>query len=229
MNGFRRFIHIVFALSGLAALAALISPWLGPFTQQSRDMLYTSWYFIALQVLCVITAVGLIVVLLRAIFMRDPKNIVITRMDGGQVSVSRDAVASQAAHIVEADGSCTADRVRVNPRGGRVDVSMRVHPRSSLDVVEKGSKLHADLVNGLAAVCGDKVGNINLDFVQPESVTDTAPVVASYTPASYDSYTADPAAETATAAEPHASESTGDITVPMGDFSSPALEAAPEE
>lgn len=239
MNGFKRFLHVVFAIAGLLALAALCLPWVGPITTGARDMLYVPWYFITLEVLVAITIVGLLVVLIHAIVARDPKNIVISQVDGGQITVSRDAVASQAAHIVESDGSCTADRVMVKAKGGLVNVGMRVHPRTSMDIVEKGAQLHDALAAGLAAVCGDKIGRIDLSFVQPESVTDPQPV-ATYTPLSSGwsepetaaAAEAEPLSETVVSQPAYTEDNTGDITVPMGnthDFPAITAESSDEE
>ena len=87
-------------------------------------------------------------------------------------SVTRDAIAPQASHIVEADGTLTAARVRVDAKArGHVRVHVRVLPHETVDVVAKGAELHEDLMDGLAIVCGDKVEDVSLEFVEPESVT----------------------------------------------------------
>ena len=119
---------------------------------------------------------------------------------------------------MEADGSCAAARVSVSakPRG-HVRVHVRVLPHESVDVVEKGAQLHEELCLGLAAVCGDKLEDVSLEFVEPEAVT-TAVQAA---PAEYeaDEAVADAAGAAAIAAvavKPGAADSTSEITVPMG-------------
>ena len=54
---------------------------------------------------------------------------------------------------------------------GHVRVHVRVLPHETVDVVAKGAELHEDLMDGLAIVCGDKVEDVSLEFVEPESVT----------------------------------------------------------
>ena len=94
-------------------------------------------------------------------------------------------------------------------------------------MVEKGAQLHEELCLGLAAVCGDKLEDVSLEFVEPEAVT-TAVQAAS---AEYetgeavaDAAGAGTVAATVTA-EPGAADSTSEITVPMGASHDGAREA----
>ena len=185
MGGLKRLCTVVFVLADLFAVAALALTWFGPWTAEASALLYLEPYVLALLACMAVTGLGLLVLLVRALFVgHKVRTIEVASVDGGSISVTRDAVAAQAAHIVEADGTCTAARVRVDakPRG-HVRVHVRVLPRETVDVVAKGAELHAELVDGLAAVCGDTVERVSLEFVQPESVTvapadDAAPAEA---------------------------------------------------
>lgn len=176
MGGFKRFCMFVFGLAGLFGVSALALTWIGGWTMQASSLMSLEGYFCTVEVCVLIAIVGLAIVLLRSIFTRDVKTIEVTTVDGGTISVSRDAIASQAAHIVEADGSCSANRVNVRAkRSGHVRVHVRVLPHETVDVVAKGARLHDDLMRGLMSVCGDKVDQVSLEFVEPESVTLVAP------------------------------------------------------
>lgn len=240
MGGFKRFCMFIFSLSGLLCLAALALTWVGPWTDQASALMTVDEYFITLEVLFCITVLGLLVMLFRSIFSRKVRTIEITTVDGGVISVSRDAIASQAKHIVEADGTCTASRVTVKAKKrGHVRVHVKVLPHESVDVVQKGSQLHEELATGLVAVCGDKLEDVSLEFVVPEEVTSTEADAASQDsgdisvePSSYVSYPSSDAGEEddaysdsmvetlpATDADAQgvpAPQSTGEITVPMG-------------
>lgn len=218
MGGFKRLCLAVWSLAGVFTLAALGLTWAGPWTDVASALMVINGYWMALEVCFCITAAGLVVTLLRALFSRRVKTVEVTTVDGGVISVTRAAIASQASHIVEADGSCAAARVGVSakPRG-HVRVHVRVLPHESVDVVEKGAQLHEELCLGLAAVCGDKLEDVSLEFVEPEAIT-TAVQAA---PAEYeaDEAVADAAGTVAIAAvavEPGAADSTSEITVPMG-------------
>ena len=149
MGGFKRLCLAVWSLAGVFTLAALGLTWAGPWTDVASALMVINGYWMALEVCFCITAAGLVVTLLRALFSRRVKTVEVTTVDGGVISVTRAAIASQASHIVEADGSCAAARVSVSakPRG-HVRVHVRVLPHESVDVVEKGAQLHEELLPG---------------------------------------------------------------------------------
>ena len=201
MSVFKRLCAIVFVLADLAALAALALTWYGPWTSAASALFAVGEYSLAVVACLAISAFGLLVLLLRALFSRRTvRTVEIATVDGGVISVTRDAIAAQASHIVEADGTCAAARVRVDAKArGHVRVHVRVLPHETVDVVAKGAELHEELIDGLAAVCGDKVEDVSLEFVEPESVT-------------LASAQEDEAGQAATAAP----DSTSEITVSMG-------------
>ena len=229
MNGFKRFCLIVFSIAGILTLAALALPWIGPWQKLAAGLITGNGiYFTALEVLFCITAVGLLVLLFRAIFARkNSKNILVTSVDGGQITVARDAIASQAAHIIEEDGTCTAVRVDVDARKrSNIKVNARVLPSTSVDVISKGSELHSRLAAGLAAVCGDNISSISIEFEEPEEIT------SAVAPASASAPAYDPVFETVQASMSHTDalpepEATSEITLDMTTFH--ALEAPQSE
>ena len=155
MGGFKRLCLAVWSLAGVFTLAALGLTWVGPWTDVASALMVINGYWMALEVCFCITAAGLVVTLLRALFSRRVKTVEVTTVDGGVISVTR-----------------AAARVSVSakPRG-HVRVHVRVLPHESVDVVEKGAQLHEELCLGLAAVCGDKLEDVSLEFVEPEAVT----------------------------------------------------------
>lgn len=198
MHAMKKLLRIVFALAGLLSLAALGLTVFGPWTGQALALFRMDWYSYLVQALMAITAIGLIVNLFQGILSRKNDSVIIDRLEGGQLVVSRDAIASQAAHIVEADGTCVAQDVRVSAkRKGHVKVDVKVLPHSSVDVVSKGQALHDQLAHDLAALCGNNIDSISLEFLQPETATDLAQAT-SYEPAYTSSYEA-PAFEPAPA------------------------------
>lgn len=208
MSVFKRLCAIVFVLADLAALAALALTWYGPWTSAASALFAVGEYSLAVVACLAISAFGLLVLLLRALFSRRTvRTVEIATVDGGVISVTRDAIAAQASHIVEADGTCAAARVRVDAKArGHVRVHVRVLPHETVDVVAKGAELHEELIDGLAAVCGDKVEDVSLEFVEPESVT----------LASAPEDEAGQAAPEAGQVAPATPDSTSEITVSMG-------------
>lgn len=204
MRGLRRLCTVVFVLADLFVLAALFLTWYGPWTSAASALLYLEPYALAVVVCLGVSVFGLLVLFVRALFAgRGVRSVEVASVDGGVISVTRDAIAAQASHIVEADGTCTAARVRVDakPRG-HVRVHVRVLPHRTVDVVVKGAELHSELVDGLAAVCGDTVEDVSLEFVEPEAVTLSEP--------------GEPSEPEASSKAAPAPDATSEITVAMG-------------
>lgn len=213
MSGFKRLCKVVFALAGLFSLGALGLTWLGPWRDVASALMVVDGYWYVLQACLAVTAIGLVVMLFQGLFARKTRTVQVATVDGGAITVTREAIASQAEHIVEADGTCTASRVHVDakPRG-HVRVAVRVLPHETTDVVVKGAQLHEELMQGLSAVCGNTVEDVSLEFVEPRSYTDAR------ADADEDGF-ADVSAEDVAEAEQGqaaAADSTSEITVPMG-------------
>lgn len=169
MGGFKRLCLGIYSLAGFAALAALGLTVVGPWTERASRLFSYEWYFYTVLVLAGILAFGLLVCLLRALFSRRERAIVVCEVDGDRVSVTRDAIASQASHIVANDGICIAEDVFVTVgRHGVVDVDVKVSPRSSVDIRKKGPSMHDKLVRELEALCGDSLGSVSIEFLEAQ-------------------------------------------------------------
>lgn len=172
MGGFRRFVLFVFSLAGIACLAALALPWLGLFPDEIAELESYGAYVVAVEVCLAMTAAWFVFELLRALLSRRPGAIEVMDIDGGTITVTRSAVASQASHIVEALGLGTAKDVDVRAsKGGPVHVVVRVTPHESIDVTAEAPVLHEALVTGLTAMCGERLGAVDVEFLEPEQAS----------------------------------------------------------
>lgn len=172
MSWFKRLCLFVFGLSGLLALTAMgLAIVDNPWNSQVRSLLFESrWFFVALVVVAGIAAFGLLVLLLMSLFTpRNPKETIVAEVEGGKITVTRSAIVSQTRHIIEDDGTCVANSIRVKVRRrGHVRVGVRVMPLYPMDVVKRGEMLYAALESGLREVCGDSVSSIDLVFREPQ-------------------------------------------------------------
>ena len=211
MSGFKRLCKVVFALAGLFSLGALGLTWLGPWRDVASALMVVDGYWYALQACLAVTAVGLVVMLFQGLFARKTRTVQVATVDGGAITVTREAIASQAEHIVEADGTCTASRVHVDakPRG-HVRVAVRVLPHETTDVVVKGAQLHEELMQGLSAVCGNTVEDVSLEFVEPRSYADARADADGFVDAAVEDVAEAEQGQAAPA------DSTREITGPMG-------------
>lgn len=168
MGGFKRFCLFVYSVMGILCLTALALPWFGLFGPETGALLETGWYVTAVEACLAVTALGLVVTLVRSIALRRPRAITVMDIDGGEVSVTVDAVASQAAHIAEEGGLVSAEDVSVRPRRhGPVDVTVKVTPFESVDVTAEAPALHSALTHGLAVMCGERLGTVSVEFLEP--------------------------------------------------------------
>ena len=212
MSGLRRFCLIVFTIAGALCLCVLALPWVGPYQREATALMDKPYYSIAMQAHLAITALGVIVALLRALFTpRKRKTVVIDKSGGDQITVTTAAISSQATHVIEGQDRFIAEKVRVNAGKRGVTVNVRVRPRHTVDLTAEGKRLHDDLSQGLATICGDRVRHVNLEFVE---AAEPAPAL---------DVTVEPVEQlggSETAFEPAAlgGQTSGDagITVPMG-------------
>ncbi len=203
MGGFRRFILFVFSLAGLFALAVLVLPLFGLGEVEIVVLMSYPAFQIAFKTGLGMLTAWLVFGLLRSLFARRPKeSISVMDIDGGTITVTRSAVASQASHIVEALELGVAKDVHVSPaKHGLVAVDVRVTPYESIDVVSEAPILHEALVTGLSAMCGDRLGEVNVEFLEPQHASSLVEVASDE----------DEAGEE----QASAADSTGDITIPM--------------
>lgn len=170
MSGFKRFCYILYVFASAFVFLALALTWFGPWTYQATNLLFTKSYLIVLNACAAISIFGLVVILFRALFIRKTVKLTVATVEGGTISVTKDAISSQAAHIIEEDGTCLAHRVNVqNSKNNFVAVQIDILPKEPVDVTVKGPELYSALQTGLAIVCGPCVSSINLSFIKPSS------------------------------------------------------------
>lgn len=187
MGFFKRLCLFVFGLGGLLALAALVLPWFGPWTSEATALLGVDEYYIAVEALVLVTALGCLICLLRSIFKRNRKTVIVAKEGGDQITVTRDAIASQATHVIEEDGAYVAKRVSVwAKKRGHVRVAARVQPQMTVDTVAAGKDLHDRLVAGLTTVCGDNVDSVDLEFLNAAEYAPTSAQADDYALATSD-------------------------------------------
>ena len=222
MGGFRRFILFVFSLAGIACLAALALPWFGLFPDQIAMLEGYDWYVTAVEVCLGMTAAWLFFELLRSLFSRRRREAIsVMDVDGGAITVTKSAVASQAGHIVEALGVGTARSVDVSAsRAGVVRVDVKVTPFESIDVTDEAPTLHeglvagvsegygedpyANAVYGVAAGGGEHLGAVNVEFLEPQHASSLVTLEED-----------EESDEENAPAQGSGADDTGDITIPM--------------
>lgn len=206
MGGFRRFILFVFSLAGIACLAALALPWFGLFPDEIAMLEGYDWYVTTVEVCLGMTAAWLFFELLRSLLSRKRRDAIsVMDVDGGAITVTKSAVASQAGHIVEALGVGEARSVDVSAsRSGVVRVDVKVTPFESIDVTDEAPTLHKGLVAGLSAMVGEHLGAVNVEFLEPQHASSLVTLEED-----------EESDEENAPAQGSGADDTGDITIPM--------------
>lgn len=236
MGFFKRLCLFVFGLAGLLALAALVLPWFGPWTSEATALLGVDEYYVAVEALVLVTALGCLICLLRSIFKRNRKTVIVAKEGGDQITVTRDAIASQATHVIEEDGVYVVKRVSVwAKKRGHVRVAARVQPQMTVDTVVAGKDLHDRLVAGLTTVCGDNVDSVDLEFLNAAEYAPTSAPADDYALAASDlavgspsivDYTAATVATDPSGDDSPAEVATATVDAPVDGAAAKELEAA---
>lgn len=175
MNGFKRFCYIVFAILGVLLLAALILPWVGPWTAFFTGLIAYDWYLFLIEMVVVILGLGFLGIFIKGCVTKKRKDIVLFTNDGDEVRITRAAIASQASYLVETDGKCYASKVIVRPRrNSSIDVKVYVEPHEEISVAKEAKVLQKRLRAGLDSLCAGRLNKVEISFTEPRVPTDIA-------------------------------------------------------
>lgn len=178
MSGFRRFVLFVFSLAGLACAVVplvVMAPRASDFASMVETLASYRGAELGYLVCVLMTLAWCACNLLRALFSRRHDAISVMEVDGGKITVTRNAVASQASRVVEESGLGTTRDVDVRSSAtGTVSVAVKVVPHESIDITREAPTLHDLLVRGLTAMCGECLGTVDVEFLEPEQASSLA-------------------------------------------------------
>lgn len=202
MGKFRRFCLIFYVLASACGIALLVAPWMGPWRAQAsaaagwvpneglaRPLVWSYVYWGALAVCGAAAAIGLLATLIRAITTPGKHKVVQLQDTGaGVITLSCDAIASQARYVVEEEGSCEVVRASARAKGrDRVSVDVQVRPYGAANVAPLGNKLYELLHERLSEFTGGALADLEIHFLpsrEPRAVP--AQDVISYVPSNTD-------------------------------------------
>ena len=109
-------VFVVAAVLGVGVLAALWFAWepLFPFIAWLVSM---DWFFVVEAILLGITAIGLLVVLIRALTAPGKNSQLELERGNGSIAITQNAIQSTVKHVVEAHHGLKTDSVRVEILG----------------------------------------------------------------------------------------------------------------
>ena len=179
MGKFKRFCMIVFvvaAVLGIGVLAALWFAWEPLFPAIAWHMAMP-WFYVVEAVLLGITAVGLLVVLIRALTAPGKNSQLEIERDNGSIAITQNAIQSTVKHVVEAHHGLSTDNVKVditNKHDPRMAIHAKIDPGRNAELGELGAKLQNEISSTLEAFTGYPVDSVRITFAGDADVVTPA-------------------------------------------------------
>lgn len=179
MGKFKRFCMIVFvvaAVLGIGVLAALWFAW-EPLFPAIAWLMAMPWFYVVEAVLLGITAVGLLVVLIRALTAPGKNSQLEIERDNGSIAITQNAIQSTVKHVVEAHHGLSTDNVKVeitNKHDPRIAIHAKIDPGRNAELGELGAKLQNEISSTLEAFTGYPVDSVRITFAGDADVVTPA-------------------------------------------------------
>ena len=178
MGKFKRFCMIVFvvaAVLGIGVLAALWFAW-EPLFPAIAWLMSMPWFFVVEAVLLGITALGLLVVLIRAITAPGKNSQLELERDNGSIAITQNAIQSTVKHVESHHGLST-DNVKVhitNKHDPRMSIHAKIDPGRNAELGQLGAKLQDEIAATLEAFTGYPVDSVRITFAGDADVVTPA-------------------------------------------------------
>ena len=179
MGKFKRFCMVVFvvaAVLGIGVLAALWFAW-EPLFPAIAWLMAMPWFYVVEAVLLGITAVGLLVVLIRALTAPGKNSQLEIERDNGSIAITQNAIQSTVKHVVEAHHGLSTDNVKVditNKHDPRMASHAKIDPGRNAELGELGAKLQNEISSTLEAFTGYPVDSVRITFAGDADVVTPA-------------------------------------------------------
>ena len=179
MGKFKRFCMIVFvvaAVLGIGVLAALWFAW-EPLFPAIAWLMAMPWFYVVEAVLLGITAVGLLMVLIRALTAPGKNSQLEIERDNGSIAITQNAIQSTVKHVVEAHHGLSTDNVKVditNKHDPRMAIHAKIDPGRDAELGELGAKLQNEISSTLEAFTGYPVDSVRITFAGDADVVTPA-------------------------------------------------------
>ena len=179
MGKFKRFCKVVFvvaAVLGIGVLAALWFAW-EPLFPAIAWLMAMPWFYVVEAVLLGITAVGLLVVLIRALTAPGKNSQLEIERDNGSIAITQNAIQSTVKHVVEAHHGLSTDNVKVditNKHDPRMAIHAKIDPGRNAELGELGAKLQNEISSTLEAFTGYPVDSVRITFAGDADVVTPA-------------------------------------------------------
>lgn len=179
MGKFKRFCMIVFVVAAVLGVGVLATLWFAwePLFPAIAWLMSMPWFFIVEAVLLGITAVGLLVVLIRAITAPGKNSQLELERDNGSIAITQNAIQSTVKHVVESHHGLSTDNVKVhieNKHDPRMSIHAKIDPGRNAELGQLGAKLQDEIAATLEAFTGYPVDSVRITFAGDADVVTPA-------------------------------------------------------
>ena len=170
------FVFVVAAVLGIGVLAARWFAW-EPLFPAIAWLMSMPWFFVVEAVLLGITALGLLVVLIRAITAPGKNSQLELERDNGSIAITQNAIQSTVKHVVESHHGLSTDNVKVhitNKHDPRMSIHAKIDPGRNAELGQLGAKLQDEIAATLEAFTGYPVDSVRITFAGDADVVTPA-------------------------------------------------------
>ena len=179
MGKLRRTAMIVFVVAAVLDIGVLAALWFAwePLFPAIAWLMSMPWFFVVEAVLLGITALGLLVVLIRAITAPGKNSQLELERDNGSIAITQNAIQSTVKHVVESHHGLSTDNVKVhitNKHDPRMSIHAKIDPGRNAELGQLGAKLQDEIAATLEAFTGYPVDSVRITFAGDADVVTPA-------------------------------------------------------
>lgn len=170
MGIFKRLCMLIYALTGIFFFGSWLAASYDVTSTYTLYVFRLSFVQQLMKIAPFIIVFGCVIMLLRAIFTRNRKVVIISKAKDNKITVSLRAIESQAKHVIEEDGRFCVVRLYVkSAKYGHIRVNVRIQPEETEDLLTASDELKSKLYAGLSVIVGNHIDSINLEFAQAKN------------------------------------------------------------
>ena len=170
MGIFKRLCMLIYALTGIFFFGSWLAASYDVTSTYTLYVFRLSFVQQLMKIAPFIIVFGCVIMLLRAIFTRNRKVVIISKAKDNKITVSLHAIESQAKHVIEEDGRFCVVRLYVKAaKYGHIRVNARIQPEETEDLLTASDELKSKLYAGLSIIVGNHIDSVNLEFAQAKN------------------------------------------------------------
>lgn len=169
MGRLKRFGMIAFVVAAVLSVGVLAALWFAwePLFPAISWLVGMPWFFAVEAVLLGITALGLLVILLRALAAPGRSSQLELKRDHGSIAITQNAIQSTVKHVIDGHSDLKVHQVKVgitHKHNPRMSVHAKIDPGRNAELGELGAKLQDEIGATLEAFTGYPVESVRITF-----------------------------------------------------------------